>query len=84
MEERLDVCRRHIEMSVKWKGERVALFEMRRHYSHYFKGIVNFKPYRMRLVTAPNLEVLYAVLDEIASIDFTTIQPPPAEADSAS
>jgi len=84
MQERLAMCRRHIEMSVQWKGEWLALFEMRRHYSHYFKGIVNFKPYRMRLVTAPSLEELYAVLDEIASTDFTRVQPPPGEADSAS
>lgn len=84
MRERIEMCRRHIEMSVKWKGERVALFEMRRHYSHYFKGIVNFMPFRMRLVTAASLEALYAVLDEIAITDFTTIQPPPPEADSAS
>ncbi|MBW6499563.1 MAG: tRNA dihydrouridine synthase DusB, partial [Bacteroidales bacterium] len=84
MRERIAMCRRHIEMSVKWKGERVALFEMRRHYSHYFKGIVNFKPFRMRLVTAPSLEALYAVLDEIAITDFTTILPPQGEADSAS
>jgi nifR3 family TIM-barrel protein len=84
LEDRLKMCRRHIEMSVKWKGERVALFEMRRHYSHYFKGIVNFKPFRMRLVTAPGLAELFAVLDEIASTDFTADRPPQGEADNAS
>jgi len=84
MEERLSMCRRHIEMSVLWKGERLALFEMRRHYSHYFKGIVNFKPFRMRLVTAPNLAELFAVLDEISATDFTADRPPQGEAGSAS
>ncbi len=84
MEERLAMCRRHIEMSVQWKGERLALFEMRRHYSHYFKGIVNFKPFRMRLVTAPSLTELFMVLDEIAATDFTAVRPPLDAADSAS
>jgi tRNA-dihydrouridine synthase B len=50
--ERAEVCKRHLQMSVDWKGERVAVFEMRRHYCTYFKGIRNFKPFRMRLVTA--------------------------------
>ena len=84
LEDRLRMCRHHIEMSVQWKGERVALFEMRRHYSHYFKGILNFKPFRMRLVTAPTLAELFAVLDEIASTDFTADRPPQGEAGSAS
>ncbi|MEE4176624.1 MAG: tRNA dihydrouridine synthase DusB [Bacteroides sp.] len=75
MQERLAICRKHIEKSVEWKGEKLALFEMRRHYSHYFKGIYNFKPYRMRLVTAPSLEALYSVLDEIAATDFTADHP---------
>ena len=65
LKERLDVCRRHIVDSVAWKGERTGLFEMRRHYCHYFKGIPHFKPYRMRLVTAPGLGELYDLLDEI-------------------
>jgi tRNA-dihydrouridine synthase B len=83
-EERLAVCRKHIERSVEWKGEKLTLFEMRRHYSHYFKGIVNFKPYRMRLVTAPTLKELNEVLDEIAAADFTAVRPPPDATDSAS
>lgn len=65
LKERLDVCRRHIGDSVEWKGERTGLFEMRRHYCHYFKGIPRFKPYRMRLVTASSLVELYDLLDEI-------------------
>jgi tRNA-dihydrouridine synthase B len=63
--ERLDVCRRHLTMSAEWKGAKTALFEMRRHYGHYFKGIHGFKPYRMKLVTADNLENVNHLLDEI-------------------
>ena len=63
--ERAEVCKKHLQMSVKWKGERTAVFEMRRHYCTYFKGIPHFKPYRMRLVTAPTAKDVYEITDEI-------------------
>lgn len=66
LQERIDVCRRHLRDSVAWKGERTGLFEMRRHYCHYFRGIPHFKPYRMKLVTADSAEAVYQLLDEIA------------------
>ncbi len=65
LKERIDICRRHINLSVEWKGERTALFEMRKHYGQYFPGIPHFKPYRIQLVTAGSLETLNAVLNEI-------------------
>ncbi len=65
IKERLAVCRRHIGESVKWKGERIALFEMRKHYGRYFSGIPGFKPLRIELVTAGTLRQLNQVLDDI-------------------
>ncbi len=65
LEERVNICRRHIMMSVEWKGIKVAIREMRRHYTNYFKGLPRFKPYRMRLVTSEILEELLDCLDEI-------------------
>ena len=38
---------------------------MRRHYSNYFKGIPDFKEYRMRLVSLQTFEEIQEVLDEI-------------------
>jgi nifR3 family TIM-barrel protein len=52
--ERIHVARRHLEMSIKWKGERLGILETRRHYSNYFKGIQDFKPFRTQLVTLGN------------------------------
>src|SRR5690606_12979605 len=63
--ERVDVCRTHLEKSIEWKGDRVGIFEMRRHYSNYFKGIPDFKEYRMKLVTFENIDDIHAVLDDI-------------------
>jgi len=48
-------------MSIKWKGERLGLLETRRHYSNYFKGIPDFKPYRTKLVTSDTLEEIMEV-----------------------
>jgi len=38
---------------------------MRRHYANYFKGIPNFKEYRMQLVTLQTMEEVLEVLAEI-------------------
>jgi tRNA-dihydrouridine synthase len=51
-----------------WKGERLGIVEMRRHYTNYFKGIANFKEYRLKLVTIEDPEVLFQALDEIQDI----------------
>jgi tRNA-dihydrouridine synthase B len=63
--ERLRAAERHLEMSVKWRGERVGINEMRRHYTNYFKGISNFKEHRMKLVTQDSYEVIKEVFEEI-------------------
>ena len=61
IDERIITAKRHLEMSIKWKGERLGLLETRRHYSSYFKGIPDFKPYRTRLVTSDTLEEIMDV-----------------------
>ena len=63
--ERIEVCRTHLEKSVEWKGDKTGIFEMRRHYSNYFKGIPNFKEYRMKLVSLENIADIKTVLLEI-------------------
>jgi nifR3 family TIM-barrel protein len=64
--ERVEVCKQHLDFSVRWKGPKIGIFEMRRHYTNYFKGIDHFKPFRMRLVEAGSYEETVAILDEIA------------------
>lgn len=65
LNERVDVCRRHLLSSIEWKGEKTGLFEMRRHYGHYFKGIPDFKPHRMQLVTASSVEEVLQILEVV-------------------
>lgn len=64
--DRIAVCRKHLHKSVEWKGPKVGIFEMRRHYTNYLKGLPNIKEYRGRLVTLSTVEEIDAVLDEIA------------------
>jgi tRNA-dihydrouridine synthase len=63
--ERIGACTIHLQKSIEWKGPKTGIFEMRRHYSNYFKGIENFKEYRMKLVTAGSLNEVLEVLDEV-------------------
>ncbi|MBL0048630.1 MAG: tRNA dihydrouridine synthase DusB [Bacteroidetes bacterium] len=63
--ERVAVCKRHLDFSIKWKGPILGVVEMRRHYTNYFKGLDHFKEFRMRLVTSNDIPVIYATLDEI-------------------
>ncbi len=63
--ERVEVCKTHLDKSITWKGSKTGIFEMRRHYSNYFKGIPDFKEYRMKLVSLENVEDIHAVLEQI-------------------
>ncbi len=65
--ERVNATRKHLEFSIRWKGERTGVLEMRRHYTNYFKGLPDFKPYRMRLVESMDIPELYSILDEISA-----------------
>ncbi|MBD3636135.1 MAG: tRNA dihydrouridine synthase DusB [Crocinitomicaceae bacterium] len=65
IKERVAITREHLELSLKWKGEILAINEMKRHYSNYFKGIPNFKEYRTSLVTSMDLQEVYDTLDTI-------------------
>lgn len=65
MEDRIAVCRKHLQRSVEWKGPIVGINEMRRHYANYLKGLPNIKEFRNRLVTVKTEEEVNEVLNEI-------------------
>jgi nifR3 family TIM-barrel protein len=68
--ERVETCRTHLLKSIEWKGEKTGIFEMRRHYTNYFKGLDNSREFRSRLVNSPLLSELHDILDEILVADF--------------
>jgi nifR3 family TIM-barrel protein len=71
--ERINVAKRHLEMSIKWKGDRLGVLETRRHYSNYFKGIKDFKPYRTKLVTLESTKELMNLFSELEEINETLL-----------
>lgn len=79
--ERVEIAKRHLAKSVEMKGERVGVFEMRRHLSNYFKGLPDFKSTRLKLVTLTDVAEINAVLDYVAEkwggCDVSGAVPPP-------
>jgi tRNA-dihydrouridine synthase len=65
IQQRINVIKQHLHLSVNWKGKVVGINEMRRHYTNYLKGLPNIKEFRLRLVTLNEPELIDEVLDEI-------------------
>lgn len=63
--DRVAVAKKHLSFSIEWKGEKKGIFEMRRHYTNYFRGIPHFKSYRQRLVTSESYSDIDGILDEV-------------------
>ena len=63
--DRVEAAQNHLTWSMDWKGERLGIVEMRRHYTNYFKGIHSFKDFKQRLVTTDEPELLFGIFNEI-------------------
>ena len=68
LDERVSAARQHLEKSIEWKGERLGVVEMRRHYANYFKGLRDFKKHRLDLVTLDAPDDIRIKLDEISKM----------------
>lgn len=68
IEERVAAAREHLEKSLVWKGEKLGVLEMRRHYTNYFRGLRGIKEYRKQLVTLDDPADLYAILAEMEAV----------------
>ena len=66
IDERVVACKKHLYGSVSWKGEKLGMLEMRRHYANYLKGLSHIKDFRTRLVTMDSIAAINEVLDELA------------------
>lgn len=65
IEQRVEVCKKHLDFSIRWKGNNLGIIEMKRHYSNYFKGLDHFKEYRMKLVMSNDLNEIYETLNDV-------------------
>jgi tRNA-dihydrouridine synthase B len=62
---RVHAARQHLSDSLDWKGPKLGVLEMRRHYAAYFRDLPNIKPFRAQLVTLMEPEALFEVLSII-------------------
>ena len=67
LEERVSICKQHLLHSLDWKGEKLGIAEMKRHYSNYFKGIPNFKSCRIKMITSESSDEILKILETIPS-----------------
>ena len=63
--QRVEMARRHLQMAIDWKGPVLGVFETRRHYTNYFKGIPHFKEHRMKMVTSDDAAHVFNAFDEV-------------------
>lgn len=68
--ERIRVVKAHLDFSVRWKGPKLGVLEMRRHYKSYFRGLDGMKPFRERFVLEPEPAGILAILEEIAAFRY--------------
>jgi len=68
VEERVAAARQHLKHSVEWKGPKLGVLEMRRHYTNYFRGFRGVKHYRSKLVQEHDPALLNTILDEIQEV----------------
>ncbi len=63
---RIETVKKHLDFSIQWKGEKLGLIEMRRHYTNYFRGMEDFKKYRMKLIHSLSIENSLSILEKIS------------------
>ena len=65
IKDKIDMVIRHINLSIKWKGEKLGILEMRRHYTNYFRDLPKIKQYRSKLVEISDYNILMHQIPEI-------------------
>lgn len=78
LEERIETVKKHLVHAIQWKGERLGILEMRRHYTNYFRGLHGIKNYRLNLVEAPSYASVCDILEEIQQQESNMVGPSPS------
>lgn len=66
--ERVAAAKQHLRHSLDWKGPKLGVLEMRRHYTNYFRGYRGIKQFRQKLVMQDNPSILFEILDQIEEV----------------
>ncbi|MGA2822582.1 MAG: tRNA dihydrouridine synthase DusB [Bacteroidales bacterium] len=65
LQERVEILRIHFQRSIEYKGEKRTILEMRKFYSGYFKGVPDFKKYRLMLMTLDEMDRVVELINKI-------------------
>ncbi len=71
-----EIARMHFLKSIEFKGEKGGIFEMRRHFAHYFTSLPNFRETRIKLLRSIDvneiLEIIELIKNKYSSFTPTT------------
>ena len=65
LEERIQVLKEHLRFSLDYKGEPKGIYEMRKHFSGYLKGLPNISKFRLELMQFTSLDPIHEKLEKI-------------------
>ncbi len=65
IQEKIEIAGLHFQKSLELKEGKKRFYEMRRHFSLYFKGLENFKTIRLKLLTSENENEIREILQYI-------------------
>jgi tRNA-dihydrouridine synthase B len=68
IEEKVGIAHLHFQKSLELKEGKKRFYEMRRHFSLYFKGLENFKALRLKLLTSEDENEIRDILNGIKII----------------
>ncbi len=63
--EKVEMAKLQFEKSLEFKAEPVGIYEMRRHFSNYFKGLPHFREMRLKLLTSLDAGEILDLLEQI-------------------
>ncbi len=64
LEERIETMFLHLDLNIESKSFPRGLYEFRKHYTGYLKGLHNCSQYRQRLVVAMSVDEVHSIIDE--------------------
>jgi tRNA-dihydrouridine synthase len=68
IEERVDLLREHLRLSVEFKGERAGVIELRKHYSGFLRGMPHVSKIRMELMQYTEAQPIFEHLTKFLEL----------------
>jgi len=65
LDERIEAVLQHLHRSIMWKGDKVGINEMKRHYGNYFRGYREVKQFRSLLVHSSSFDEVVEITEKM-------------------